>query len=131
MAGFKSRIDNVFLSLQCISARPVAKMSKLSHLILKVLLVLFIAIPRTGLHTVTTIVVFGKFSTLSDFSKISKTVPTIFFKLLQHMTDNTKKRKFQSLNNIDLLRTRPNLSIKKAGERGKPKIEGRLARLKP
>ena len=32
-AGFKSRINNVSLILQCISDRPVAKISKLSHLI--------------------------------------------------------------------------------------------------
>ena len=39
-------------------------------------------------HTVTTNVIFGKFSTFSAFSKISKTAPTIFLKLSQHMLDN-------------------------------------------
>ena len=39
-------------------------------------------------HTVNTIVIF---STLSDFSKISKNGYNDFFKLSEHMLDNTKK----------------------------------------
>ena len=63
----------------------------LSFAAVKVLLILVIAIPRIGyFHTVTTNVILGKFSTFSAFSKISKTAPTIFLKLLQHMLDNAK-----------------------------------------
>ena len=63
----------------------------LSFVAVKVLLIFVIAIPRIGFfHTVTTNVIFGKFSTFSAFSKISKTAPTIFLKLSQHELDNAK-----------------------------------------
>ena len=63
----------------------------LSFVAVKVLLIFVIAIPRIGyFHTVTTNVIFGKFSTFSAFSNISKTAPTIFLKLSQHMLDNAK-----------------------------------------
>ena len=58
---------------------------------MKVKLIFVIAIPRIGFfHEVTTNVIFGKFSTFRAFSKISKTAPTIFLKLSQHMVDNAK-----------------------------------------
>ena len=63
----------------------------LSFFAVKVLLIFVIAIPRIGFfHTVTTNVIFDKFSTLSAFSKISKTAQTIFLKLSQHKIDNAK-----------------------------------------
>ena len=63
----------------------------LSFVAVKVLLIFVIAIPRIGFfHTVTTNVIFGKFSTFSAFSKISKTAPTIFLKLSQRKLDNAK-----------------------------------------
>ena len=63
----------------------------LSLVAVKVLLIFVIAIPRIGFfHSITTNVIFVKFSTFSAFSKISKTAPTIFLKLSQHMLDNAK-----------------------------------------
>ena len=49
----------------------------LSFVAVKVLLIFVIAIPRIGFfHTIATNVIFGKFSTFSAISKISKTVTT-------------------------------------------------------
>ena len=63
----------------------------LSFVAVKVLSIFVIAIPRIGFFdTVTTNVIFGKFSTFSAFSKISKTAPTIFLKLSQRKLDNAK-----------------------------------------
>ena len=59
----------------------------------KVMFFLFIAIQRMGFfHTDTTIVIFGKFSTFSDFLKISKAAPTTFLKLSQYVLDNNNKK---------------------------------------
>ena len=65
--------------------------ASLPFVAMKGLLILFIAILRIRFfHTVTTIVIFGKFSSLGNCLKISKTAPMIFGKLSQHMLDNSK-----------------------------------------